>query len=60
MNEYDTILMHEPFSLLGNILVPTHNVQHYQRQSQYTARKYSVVTNWALPRAENQITHTQH
>lgn len=45
MNEYDTILMHEPFSLLGNILVPTHNVQHYQRQSQYTARKYSVVTN---------------
>lgn len=27
----------------GNIIIPTHNVQHYQRQ--YTSRKYSVVTN---------------
>uniref|UniRef100_A0A034VND1 Thrombospondin-4 n=1 Tax=Bactrocera dorsalis TaxID=27457 RepID=A0A034VND1_BACDO len=27
----------------ANILVPSHNVQHYQRQ--YTARKYSVITS---------------
>jgi len=39
-------LTNKQFSfVLGNILVPSHNVQHYQRQSQYTARKYSVVTN---------------
>ncbi|XP_037882121.1 uncharacterized protein LOC119633006 isoform X2 [Glossina fuscipes] len=27
----------------GNILMPTHNIQHYQRQ--YTARKYSVMSS---------------